>query len=61
VDRHFEGARMFKPQIQQPLAVLVVTHDGLAVVAALDDVVRVAGNSEAGQTGHRFPRSESSV
>jgi hypothetical protein len=38
--------------VQQALAVGVVDHDGLPVVATLDDVVRVAGNREAGQAGH---------
>jgi hypothetical protein len=52
MDRHLEGASMLVPEVQQALTVLVVAHDGLAVVAALDDVVRVAGNGEAGKAGH---------
>ena len=43
---------MLVPEVQQALAVLVVTHDGLAIIAALDNVVWVAGNGEAGKAGH---------
>jgi len=52
MDRHLEGPGMLMPEVQQALAVLVVAHNGLAVVAALDDVVRITSNGEAGQTGH---------
>jgi hypothetical protein len=44
--------RVLLPQRQQSLSVCVIAHDGLAVVAALDDVVRVSGNGQAGLAGH---------
>jgi hypothetical protein len=56
MDRHLEGLRMLEPQGQQALAVSVITHDGLAVIAALDDMVRVSGNGEAGLAGHGLVR-----
>jgi hypothetical protein len=40
------------PKRQQTLAVGVVAHDGLAVVAALDDVVGVSSYCESGLAGH---------
>jgi hypothetical protein len=40
------------PKRQQTLTVGIIAHDGLAVIAALDDVVRVGGNSEARLAGH---------
>jgi hypothetical protein len=43
---------MLLPQRQQTLTIRVIAHDGLAVVAALDDVVRVSGNGQAGLAGH---------
>ena len=43
---------MLMPKVQKTLPVLVVAHDGLTVIAALDDVVGVTSNSEARQTGH---------
>ena len=43
---------MFVPEVQQTLTVLVVAHNGLTVIATLDDMVGVTGNGEAGQTGH---------
>jgi hypothetical protein len=35
------------------MTVSIVQHDQLAVVAALDDVVRVRGNSKTRLAGHR--------
>ena len=52
MDGHLESLRMLLPQGQETLTVGVITHDGLAVIAALDDVVRVSGNGEAGLAGH---------
>jgi hypothetical protein len=52
MDGHFESLRMLLPKRQQTLAVGIVAHDGLAVIAALDDVVRVSGNGEAWLAGH---------
>jgi hypothetical protein len=49
---HLESLRVLLPQRQQTLTVRIVAHDGLSVVAALNDVVRVSGNSEAGLAGH---------
>jgi hypothetical protein len=43
---------MLLPQRQQTLPVRIVAHDGLAVVAALNNVVGVSGNSKAGLAGH---------
>jgi hypothetical protein len=43
---------MLLPQRQQTLTVRVIAHDGLSVVAALNNMVRVSGNSEAGLAGH---------
>jgi hypothetical protein len=43
---------MLLPQRQQAHTVSIVAHDGLAVIAALDDVVGVACNCEAGLAGH---------
>jgi hypothetical protein len=45
--------RLHLPQRQQKLAVSIVQHDQLAVVSALDDVVRIRSNSEAWLAGHR--------
>jgi hypothetical protein len=39
-------------QRQHFFPVSVITHDGLAVIAALDDVVRISGDGEAGLAGH---------
>jgi hypothetical protein len=44
---HLESWRVLLPQRQQAFPVCIVAYDGLAVIAALDDMVRVAGNSEA--------------
>jgi hypothetical protein len=52
MDGHLESLRMFLPKRQQTLAVGVVAHDGLAVVAALDDVVGVSSYCESGLAGH---------
>jgi hypothetical protein len=52
MDGHLESLRMLLPQRQQTLAVCIVAHDGLAVIATLNDVVRVSGNGEAGLAGH---------
>jgi hypothetical protein len=49
---HLKSLRMLLPQSQQTLTVGIVSHDGLAVIAALDDMVRVSGNGEAGLAGH---------
>jgi hypothetical protein len=44
---------MLLPECQQTLTVRIVAHDGLAVIAALDDVVGIACNGQAGLAGHR--------
>jgi hypothetical protein len=50
------------PQRQQTLTVRIVAHDGLAVIAALNDVVRVSGNGEAGLAGHgELPEENASL
>jgi hypothetical protein len=43
---------MLLPECQQTLTVRIVAHDGLSVVAALNDVVWISGNGEAGLAGH---------
>jgi hypothetical protein len=53
MDGHFEGLRMLLPQRQQTLTVCIIAHDGLAVIASLNDVVGIACNGEAGLAGHR--------
>jgi hypothetical protein len=53
---------MLLPQRQQTLTVSIVAHDGLAVIAALNDVVRVSGNGEAGLAGHgKLPEEDASL
>jgi hypothetical protein len=52
MDRHFENHRLLPQQGQELLAIRIVPHNGLSVIAALNDVVRVSGNSEAGLAGH---------
>jgi len=49
-DRKFLRALCQQPQ--HGFEILPVHKDRLAVVAALDDVVRIIGKREAGQTGH---------
>jgi hypothetical protein len=62
MDGHLECLRMLLPQRQKTFAVRIVTHDGLAVVATLDNVVRVSGNGEAGLAGHRkLPEENASL
>jgi hypothetical protein len=53
MNSHLTGLRLRLPQRQQKLTVSIVQHYQLAVVAALDDVVRIRSNSEAGLAGHR--------
>src|SRR5690606_14753456 len=52
VHRHLVGAGVLEHQCHEQLTIGVVDHDGLPVVATLDDVVRVAGDGEAGQACH---------
>ena len=52
VDGHLKLARLLFEQGQHGLEVRPVHKDRLAVVAALDDVVRVAGQSQSGQASH---------
>ena len=52
LDRHAEFLRVVTQQVEQHPVIRRRREDGLAVVAALDDVVRVAGECEAGKTGH---------
>ena len=49
---------MFLPERQQTLTVGVIAHDGLSIIATLDDVVRVSGNGEAGLARHGQLQSE---
>lgn len=52
LDRHAEFLRVVSQQVEQRLVVRGGRENRLPVVAALDDVVRVAGECEAGKTGH---------
>jgi hypothetical protein len=52
MDGHLESLRMLLPQRQQALAVSVISHDRLAIIAALNDVVGIACNGQAGLAGH---------
>ncbi|MCY1552128.1 hypothetical protein D9M68_885050 [compost metagenome] len=52
VQRHLVLAGVFPDQVEQHAPVRIVQHDGLAVVASLNDVVRVTGQGQAGKTGH---------
>jgi hypothetical protein len=62
MDGHLESLRMLLPQCQQTLTVRVIAHDGLSVVATLNDVVRVSGNGEAGLAGHgELPEENASL
>jgi hypothetical protein len=62
MDGHLESLRMLLPQRQQTLTVRIVAHDVLAVIAALNDVVRVSGNGEAGLAGHgELPEENASL
>ena len=49
---HTEFLGRFGQQRQHGFKVLPVCEDGLAVVSALDDVVRVTRQRQAGQAGH---------
>jgi hypothetical protein len=53
MNSHLTGLRLRLPQRQQKLTVSIVLHDQLAVVSALDDVVRIRSNSEARLAGHQ--------
>ena len=52
MDGHLESLRMLLPQPQQALAVGIIAHDGLAVIAALNHMMRIACNGQAGLAGH---------
>jgi hypothetical protein len=56
MDGHIEGLRLLLPQRQQALAIGIVTHNDLPVIAALDHMMWVGGNSEAGLTRHSEKR-----
>jgi hypothetical protein len=49
---------MLLPQRTQTLAVSIIADDELPVVAALNNMVRVSGNSETGLTGHEFSQTQ---
>ena len=51
---HLEGLCVFMPKRQQTLPVGIVTHDGLSVIATLNDMVRIGCNSESGLAGHEL-------
>jgi hypothetical protein len=53
MNSHLTGLRLRQPQRQQKLTISIVLHDQLAVVSALDDVVRIRSNSEARLAGHQ--------
>jgi hypothetical protein len=43
---------MLLPQRQQTLTVCVIAHDGLAVIATLNHMMRIACDGQAGLAGH---------
>jgi hypothetical protein len=62
MDGHLESLRVLLPQRQQTLTVRVISHDGLAVIAALDDVVGITCNGQAGLAGHgELPEESASL
>jgi hypothetical protein len=52
VDRNPVGTRGFGQPAEEALIILGLAEDALAVVAALEDVVRLLGEDEAGLAGH---------
>jgi predicted regulator of Ras-like GTPase activity (Roadblock/LC7/MglB family) len=52
VDRDAVELRALAQELQEAAMVIVVAEDGLVVVAALEDVVRLVGQDEAGLAGH---------
>ncbi|MCY1557636.1 hypothetical protein D9M68_945030 [compost metagenome] len=52
VDRHLVLFGVLAQQFEQHFAVSIGFDDRLSVVAALDHMMGIAGNGEAGQTGH---------
>jgi hypothetical protein len=52
MDGDFEGLRMLLPKGQQAFTVRIIAHDDLAIIATLNDVVRVTCDGETGLAGH---------
>jgi hypothetical protein len=52
MDGDLKNLGIFTPQSQQTVSIGIVTNNGLAIVAALDDVVGISSDSKAGLTGH---------
>jgi hypothetical protein len=52
---------MFLPKCTQTLTVSIIADDELAVIASLNDMMRVSGNSETGLTGHEFSKTQRSL
>ena len=55
---HLKFAGVLQQQIQQQLVIGWRRKNRLAVIAPLDDVVRVAGQSQAGQACHDAVRKK---
>jgi hypothetical protein len=51
---HGDGikARTFLQPAEEALVILLLAEDQLAVVAALDDMVRLVGQDESGKASH---------
>ena len=56
VDRAVSAARRLRQTLQIEPAIHVAEETGRAIVAALDDVQRNAGNLQSGRSGHAQPR-----
>lgn len=52
VDGNLVCAGVFKEQLQHPFEIRCVPEYGLAVRTALDQVMRLAGNSQSGKSCH---------
>jgi hypothetical protein len=56
MNSHFENSGLLNQQGPQFPAIGIVPNNGLAIIAPLNDVVRVSGNSETRLAGHEQKR-----
>jgi hypothetical protein len=56
VNRDLVCQRTLAQHGEKVLPILVIDNDGLAIVAALDDVMRLAGQHQPGESGHGICR-----
>ena len=52
MDSHVELSGVLQQQVQQGLVIRRRVKNGLAIIAALNDVVRIAGQCKTGKSGH---------